>query len=198
MRIGYVRIGRNEENADMQLAELKPFAIEKVFEDRASGRDGGKGLQLLLNFVRAGDAVYTESIGRLARDTHEFLALVEQLARKKVNLICLKEKIDTAGAEGRYLLSVFEALIQLEQNAARERRQEGIDAALARNKPYGRPKIEINDTFVAVYKRWKAGEITAVQAMQASGLKKNTFYNRVKEFEQAVSTKKSGWGIRIN
>ena len=56
--------------------------------------------------------------------------------------------------------------------------------ARSEGRAYGRRKIEINDTFKQAYKLWKAGNITAVKAMELSGLKKVTFYNRVKEYEK--------------
>ena len=41
----------------------------------------------------------------------------------------------------------------------------------------------IDDTFKEAYKEWKAGKVTAVQAMTKAGMKPNTWYRRVKEFE---------------
>jgi hypothetical protein len=37
--------------------------------------------------------------------------------------------------------------------------------------------------FEHAYKQWKAGNITAVEAMKQSNMTKATFYRRVKEFE---------------
>ncbi len=45
---------------------------------------------------------------------------------------------------------------------------------------YGRPKIQLPENFDKVVGRWKAGEITAVKAMELTGLKKTTFYNLIK------------------
>ena len=50
-------------------------------------------------------------------------------------------------------------------------------------RPYGRPKIMINSDFIEAYKVWKAGSITAVEAMHRVGMKPNTWYRRVKEYE---------------
>ena len=61
--------------------------------------------------------------------------------------------------------------------------REGIDIALAEGRPYGRPKLEINEKFMEAYKKWKLKEITAVAAMNMAGYNKSTWYNRVKEIE---------------
>lgn len=65
-----------------------------------------------------------------------------------------------------------------------KRQRQGIDIALKEKRPYGRPKQEIDKSFVDVYFKWKAGEITAKKAMQFLNMKPNTFYRRVKEYEE--------------
>ena len=65
----------------------------------------------------------------------------------------------------------------------RERQKEGIKVALDKGVKFGRPKIEPGENFEKIYKSWKSGNITAVKAMNLLGLKSNTFYRRVKEYE---------------
>ena len=65
----------------------------------------------------------------------------------------------------------------------RERQKEGIKVALDKGVKFGRRKIEPGEKFEEVYKEWKSGNITAVKAMNLLGLKSNTFYRRVKEYE---------------
>lgn len=65
----------------------------------------------------------------------------------------------------------------------KQRQAEGIEVALSKGVKFGRPKQSITKEFVDTYQVWKAGEITAVAAMKKLGLKPNTFYRRVKEFE---------------
>ncbi len=48
----------------------------------------------------------------------------------------------------------------------------------------GRKKIAMDDRFGTMYSAWKSGKLTATQAMQQLGLKSNTFYRRVAEWEQ--------------
>lgn len=62
--------------------------------------------------------------------------------------------------------------------------RQGIERAKKQGKYKGRKKIETNDNFIEVYNSWKQGNITAVKAMEELGLKKNTFYRRVKEYEE--------------
>ena len=85
------------------------------------------------------------------------------------------------------MLSIFAALSELERDTLLVRQREGIEAARARGKQFGRPRVEIPENFDAVCKRWKAGDISAVRAMSELGLSKPTFYRLVKR--QAESEK---------
>ena len=73
-----------------------------------------------------------------------------------------------------------------ERTRIKERQREGIKAALDKGVKFGRPKIEVGENFEEVYKTWKAKEITAVKAMGLLGLKSNTFYRRIKEYESKI------------
>ena len=184
MNIAYVRVSTKEQNTGRQLEALKAYEIGKVYEEKISGKNTNRPeLQAMLGYVREGDTVYIESISRLARNTLDFLKIVEQLTAKCVSIVSLKESIDTSTPQGKFMLSVFAALSQLERDTIKQRQREGIDLALSEGRQYGRPKIEVDDRFKTAYKEWRAGNITAVEAMEKAGMKKNTFYKRVKEFE---------------
>ena len=80
------------------------------------------------------------------------------------------------------MLTVFGAMAELERETILQRQKEGIEIAKAAGKYKGRQKQAIDtERFKAVCTRWRAGEITAVKAMELMQLKPNTFYRRVKE-----------------
>lgn len=187
-KVAYVRVSSKDQNEGRQLEALKAHAIDKIFSEKISGKDTNRPqLQKMLEWVREGDTVYIESFSRLARNMLDLLKIIDELSKKNVGFISLKEAIDTTTPAGRLQLGVFAAIYQFERECSKDRQREGIDLALAENRPYGRPKIEIDDKFVAAYKSWRAGGITAVEAMKQAGLRKNTFYNRVKEYEAGKS-----------
>ncbi|MGG0263152.1 recombinase family protein, partial [Bacillus mycoides] len=51
-------------------------------------------------------------------------------------------------------------------------------------------KVEIDDNFKETYQEWKNHKITSVKAMQRVGMKSNTFYRRVKEYEYSLEKSK--------
>ena len=183
MRVGYVRCSTVEQNEARQLKMMEEQNAEKIFIDKASGKNTDREkFKAMMAFVRTGDVVIVESISRIARNTRDLLSIISELTEKGVEFVSLKESIDTATPQGRFMLTVFGALAELERENILERQREGIEIAKSEGKYKGRKPVDIDENkFKAVCARWRAGEITATAAMQEVGLKPNTFYRRVKE-----------------
>ena len=183
MRVGYIRCSTVVQNESRQVVMLQEQNVEKVFMDKASGKNTDrKAFKEMMSFVREKDLVICESISRIARNTRDLLTIISDLTEKGVEFISLKENIDTTTPQGRFMLTVFAALAELERENILERQREGIEIAKAEGKYKGRKPVDIDENkFKAVCTRWRAGEITATAAMQEVGLKPNTFYRRVKE-----------------
>ena len=132
----------------------------------------------MMDFVREGDVVIVESISRFARCTRDLLELVEQLTNKGVAFVSKKESLDTSTPSGRFVLTIFGAIAQLERESILLRQQEGITIAKAEGKYKGRPSVE-HPNLEAVMASWKRGDITATAARKQLGVSKSTFYRIV-------------------
>jgi len=184
MNIGYIRISSSDQKIDRQKSMLENYGIEKFFIDKISGKNTKRPqLNKMLDFIREGDTVYFVSISRLARNTKDFLELMEIFKEKGVNIVCLKEPIDTTTPQGKMIATIFASMYELERENIRERQKEGIEVAKQKGVKFGRPKIKITPEFKKLYPKWKAGEITAREFMRKVNMKPNTFYRRVKDFE---------------
>ena len=181
MVVSYIRVSTKEQNTERQERQIK---ADKYFIEKVSGKSAErKELKAMLDFVREDDTVIVESISRLARNTKDLLNIIDELNKKKVTFISKKENIDTSTPQGKFMLTVFGALAQLERECILERQKEGIDIAKQKGLYKGKPKKEINiDDFKKVCGKWRKGEITATKAMEILNLKPNTFYRRVKEW----------------
>ena len=183
MLVGYIRISTVEQNTARQEVLMKELGVEKVFIDKASGKNTQRPeLQKLLSFVRKGDKVIVESISRFARNTKDLLNLIEMLADKEVEFVSKKESIDTSTPTGKFMLTVFGAVAELERQYILQRQEEGIAIAKQKGKYKGRKRIE-NDQFYFLYEKWQNNEITASDAIKQLNFSKNTFYRRVKEMK---------------
>nr|WP_243036916.1 hypothetical protein [Butyricicoccus sp. AM28-25] len=67
----------------------------------------------------------------------------------------------------------FAAVAELEREYILQRQREGIAIAKTKGKYTGRKPRPLPDNFERVVARWRAGEITAAEAMRQTGLKPN-------------------------
>lgn len=180
MNIGYIRVSTAEQNTIRQEVLLKELGVDELFIDKASGKNRDRPeLKKMMDYVRQGDTVIVESISRFARNTKDLLELIEQLTAKHVEFISKKEAIDTAMPTGKFMLTVFGAVAELEREYILQRQREGIEIAKQAGKYKGRKPITHPD-FDKVVSQWKSGDISAVEAMRRLDMKPSTFYRKVR------------------
>lgn len=183
MKVFYARVSTQEQNEARQIEAAKQNDCEKTFIDKASGKNADrKQLKAMLDFVRQGDTVIVSDISRLARNTSDLLSIVNQLNEKGVEFVSLKENIDTTTATGKFVLTLFGAMAELERNTILQRQAEGIaEAKKIPGKYQGRKPMNIDrKRFDAMCRRWRAGEITAVSIQKEFQMTATTFYKKVK------------------
>ena len=182
MKIGYVRVSTQEQNTIRQELLMESLGADEVYIDRMSGKSTDRPeLKKLMEYVRRGDTVIVESISRFARNTRDLLELVERLTAKGAEFVSRKEAIDTTTPSGKFMLTIFGAVAELEREYILQRQQEGIAIAKANGVYKGRKPIQ-RPEFPQVVELWREGKITAVEAMRRLDMKPRTFYRRVKDF----------------
>ena len=188
MKVGYIRVSTVEQNEARQEVLMEQLGVEKVFMDKMSGKSKDRPqLKEMMQFIREGDIVIVESISRFARNTRDFLSLIEELEEKNVVFISQKENIDTNTPTGRFMMTVFAAMAQLERDTILVRQAEGIQIAIAEGKYKGRKKIEIDSNlFMEQYALWKAGKTSPKYICQELGISHSTFKRRVAEMEKKM------------
>lgn len=186
--MGYARVSTEDQNLERQTSALFAVGIERLFEEKVSGKNisNRPELKTMLQYLRDGDVLYVESISRLSRDLRDLLDIIDALSKKNIGLVSLKEShIDTTSPQGKLIFHIFASLSQFERESIRQRQIEGVAIAKANGKYKGRKKITIeSNSFEKTYNEWRTNKITATKAMQILGIKPNTFYRRVKELER--------------
>ncbi len=186
-RIGYIRVSTVGQHTDRQEDEMAKLGVEKVFMEKASGKNTHRPeLKKLLDYIRDGDVLVVSEISRLARSTRDLLAIVDTLNQKQVGFVSLKEAIDTTSPQGRFILTIFAALSELEREGILSRQKEGIESAKSRGKHLGRPAKQFPVGWESVYMAWRQSELTPSEAARRLGLKRPTFYIMVKRWEASV------------
>lgn len=192
MKIGYMRVSSSSQKLDRQEVIMEKLSVDRIYVDVQSGKNTSRPeLQRMLSEIQNGDTLIVESISRFARNTKDLLNLIEKLDEKGVKFVSQKENIDTESATGKFMLTIFGAVAQLERDYLLQRQKEGIAIAKAKGKYRGRKAIEIDEKkFQRLYKEWKSEKLSSKHFMLDLGIKPNTFYRRVAEFETSLEQNK--------
>ena len=184
MKVGYVRVSTVTQHEDRQLVTMEKFGVEKLFQEKVSGKDKNRPqLQQLLDFVREGDMVIIHDFSRLARSTKDLLEIVEYLNNKKVALISAKENLDTSTATGKLMLTMIGAINEFERTNLLERQKEGIAVAKKKGKYKGRKEVKI-DNFEQYYNKYLNREITKTQLAKELNISRPTLDKLIKEYKE--------------
>ena len=183
MVVGYARVSTKEQNEARQIRAFEELSGEKIYLDKQSGKNAERPqLKEMLAFIREGDVVTVESISRIARNTKDLLSIVETINAKGAQFVSRKETLDTRTPTGKFMLTVFGAMAELEREYILNRQAEGIAIAKEQHKFRGKPKMAIDeDAMKRECKKWRDGRQTATETMRRLNLKPNTFYRRVRE-----------------
>lgn len=175
-RIGYVRVSTLDQNEKRQ---LEGQALDRVFTDKASGRDTARPeLTELLRFARDGDTGVVHSMDRLARNLDDLRALVQGLTRKGVRVEFVKESLVFTGEDSpmaNLMLSVMGAFAEFERSLIRERQREGIALAKQRGAYKGRKRTLTPERAAELVQRAGTGVSKALLARDY-GISRETVY----------------------
>ena len=120
-KIGYIRVSTEHQETARQQEIMGNYKVDRIFSEKLSGANADRPqLRAMLDYVREGDTLYIESISRLGRSTKDLLNIIDTLTEKGVILISHKENIDTDTPAGKFMLTVFAALSQLEREQLKQ------------------------------------------------------------------------------
>jgi len=153
MLVGYARVSTSQQDTALQIDALKAAGCERIFEEKASGAQRDRPqLKAALEFMRSGqDTFVCYRLDRVARSLKQLIETVEGLEARGIGFKSLNEQIDTTSAGGKLVFHIFAALSEFEKSLIKSRTMAGLEAARARGRIGGRPKL-INDDKLKVAK----------------------------------------------
>lgn len=179
-RIGYVRVSSFDQNPERQLEGIQ---IDRVFTDKASGKDIQRPqLDMLLDFVREDDTVVVHSMDRLARNLDNLRRLVQDLTGRGIRVEFVKERLIFTGEDSpmaNLMLSVMGSFAEFERALIRERQREGITLAKQRGAYRGRKRSLNSEQIAELKRRVVAGEQKTLIARNF-GISRETLYQYLK------------------
>lgn len=140
MLIGYGRVSTTGQSLEGQRDQLLKAGCGKIYAEKLTGADR-KRPQLMKMFreITEDDTLIITSLDRLARSTHDLFDITQTLEERDIGFRSLREPwADTTSSMGRFLLTVFAGLSELERSLIRDRTEEGRIAAKKRGVKFGR------------------------------------------------------------
>ena len=166
-------------NLDRQLDMLQKYGVDFIYNEKMTGTKRNRPeLEKLLERLTEGDTVVVESLSRLGRSTKDLIWLMETFNAKGVNLVSLKESIDTTTSTGKLLFTLMSALAQFERDVLADRTKEGLAAARARGRKGGRRPVNEEAVRKAV-KLYNTKQYTVREITELTGVKKTTLYKNL-------------------
>lgn len=195
--IGYMRVSSREQKEDRQRIALLESGVpaQNIYMDKLSGKDFNRPQYgKMLEALDENTVLFVKSIDRLGRnyaDLHEQWRLITK--EKGADVVVLDMPILDTRQEKNLLgtlisdlvLALLSYVAESERAAIRQRQAEGIAAARARGVRFGRPPLPIPDHFYQAHRDWRNGKISMAQAAKECQMSPQTFYGKVRHYENA-------------
>ncbi|MGL5972219.1 MAG: recombinase family protein [Oscillospiraceae bacterium] len=184
MIYGYARVSTKGQNLATQVALLSEFKVDLICKEKISGKSKTKNIleNLLIQLIE-GDILVITRMDRLGRSTVELLKLVELFEQKKIHLVILNLGVDTRTPTGKFFLTIFAAIGELEWDINREKQRQGIELAKKRGVYRGRPKKYGNDNIKVKHalELRKTTNKSVREIAKLVGISESTLYRRTRE-----------------
>jgi DNA invertase Pin-like site-specific DNA recombinase len=164
----YVRVSTVEQDTELQETELREYCDRRgwsftVYRDK--GQSGAKNERPALNSMlsdlrkRKFDVIVVWKLDRLARSLRQLLTIGEECRSLGVDLVSLRQNIDTTLPAGRLTFQILGAVAEFERELLRERVKAGMALAQRSGKHVGRPAT----------RRFKPTDIDRMRELRAGG-----------------------------
>jgi DNA invertase Pin-like site-specific DNA recombinase len=146
-RYGYARISTRSQRDDSQLDALRAAGCERNWTDTASGKLARQPERdNCLDHLRRGDELVVTRLSRMAplgAPPHRIAALLEE---RRIDLLVLKQGIDTTTPAGRFTFHVLGAMDEMLADLISEGTREGMESARVGGR---KPKLTARQAEVA-------------------------------------------------
>lgn len=210
-KFGYARCSSDSQDYKYQIEELKKQGINEalIFADKESGKDFNRTeYQRVKAILGEGDELYITALDRFGRNAVEMEQEYKELQAKGVILRILDftpSMMDFKSGDevsemvfkmmSEMMFKMMSYMADIERKKIRKKQRQGIDSmpvdeitgkriSTKTGNAYGRPARQFPDGWVSAYEEWKDKKRTATATMEMLGLKRNTFYRLVMDYEK--------------
>lgn len=167
----YSRVSAQSQQCLNQVIEMTEYTkrseleIVKTYQDDSTSSrkeiSQRKQLSQMLSDanLRKFDVLVVSSIDRLARNTKECIEIVNHLNELKIDIVFLRESVDTRTSVGKMIFHVFSSLAEYEREMIRSRIMIGLNRAREQGKKLGR-KTKINESLITAVKMLREQDVS--------------------------------------
>jgi DNA invertase Pin-like site-specific DNA recombinase len=149
--VAYLRVSTgsqdlaNQKMAVLDYARRQRFTVDRFVEAQISSRKtpAQRGIDDLLGTLAAGDRLIVSELSRLGRSLGQVIRIVDELVKRKVHFVAIKEAIRFEGKQDmqtKVMIALFGLFAEVERDLISQRTKEGLAAARAKGRLLGRPK----------------------------------------------------------
>lgn len=195
----YIRVSTKEQNIDRQLIALKPYDVPRknIFCDYQSGKDFERPeYRKMLRKLKKGDLLIIKSIDRLGRNYNDILVQWQYITKDiQADILVLDmELLDTRKKDDNLtgtliadlVLQIFAYVAQTEREFIHQRQAEGIAAAKAKGRRFGRKPLDTPEAFETICSECSSGAISTREAAEKLNMRHSTFYRKYKIHRQNI------------
>ena len=133
MIYGYIRVSSKEQSKKRQEKELLDYGVKKenIYSEEVSGKNFEDRIEYprLFKACSVGDTIVFTSLDRFSRNVSATVKELEELKKKGINAVFIKENIDTSRGEvNTLLITVFTWVAEQERKTLLERQRKGYNA----------------------------------------------------------------------
>ncbi|WP_437228387.1 recombinase family protein [Planctomicrobium sp. SH661] len=184
----YVRVSSRQQDTKSQEPDLKKWADAqdgevRFYRDKATGKTMDRpAWNKLQSAIEAGEVsqVVCWRLDRLGRTASGLTRLFDDLQKRKVNLVSLKDGLDLGTPAGRLMANVLASVAQFETEVRSERIAAGIEKAKADGKTWGGSKkgrlLSVTPEQIQSVRRMAAEGTKKAAIARATGLSRPTVY----------------------
>lgn len=181
-RIGYARVSTRSQHEDSQIDALQEAGCERIFCDKVTGKIARRPeWDACLAYLRVGDQLVVTRLSRMARSVRHLTETTAQLEEHGIDLVVLRQGIDTTTPAGRLLFHVLAAIDEFTGDLITEGTVEGLAAARARGRRGGRPTVMTPAKLTVARQMLDSGSHSAAEIARTIGVGRATLYRHLTE-----------------
>lgn len=183
MVIGYCRTSKTSQELALQKDALEKYGVDHIYTEQMSGVKQRSVLEGVLNELNAGDTLVVWKLDRLGRTTKELINMIDDFDKRGINFVSITEQFDTTTPTGKFVVTMFIAMAQLERDVLIMRTKAGLEAARKRGHIGGRPKVPQDNVEYALL-LYNQGHRRINYICEKAKISRSTFYRILKESKE--------------